>query len=117
MSDPTPSLAFLHDPLTVISGRPTNSSLQVLKRQIYANAGAINSTRGGAAHSHLALLLPDAKYLVLSNEIPFIPPVHPGPVPIIPANATATQRTEILRLYSNTPQCPALCYINRPDSA
>jgi hypothetical protein len=100
MSESTPSLAFPHDPLTVISGRPTNSSLQVLKRQMYANAGAINSTRGGAAHGHLALLLPDAEYLVLSNGIPFIPPVHPGPVPVIPANATATQRTEILRLYA-----------------
>ena len=66
------------------------------------NAGAIESTRGGGAHGHLAILLKVVKdAVVLSNGIPFITPVHHGPVPIILTKATATtQHTEILRLYA-----------------
>jgi len=100
MSIPSTAAAYPHDPLTVIAGRPNNTTLQVLKRQLYANAGAIESTRGGGAHGHLALLLDPAIYLTLSNGIAFVAPVHPGPMPIHPAAATTAVRAEINRVYA-----------------
>lgn len=109
MSIPSAGAAYPHDPLTVISGLPTNSTLQILKRQLYANAGAIESTRGGGAHGHLALLLDPTVYLTLSNGIPFVTPVHPGPAPIHPAAATSAVRTEINRIYAQDIADFSLC--------
>jgi hypothetical protein len=86
MSVPSTTAAYPHDPLTVIAGRPTYKTLQVLKHQLFANAGTIESMQGGGAHGHLALLLDPAIYLTLSNNgIAFVASMHPGPMPIHPA--------------------------------
>jgi len=59
---------------------------------------AVTSTRGGAAHGHLALVMEDAEYATIS-AIPWINPVHPGLAPVIPPGATGPQITEINRQY------------------
>jgi hypothetical protein len=92
-------LTFPHPILTVITGTPTNSSLQLLKKQLFANARAIPSTRGGGANGHLALIMTAAVYLARTN-IAFDLPVHPGPAPAHAQGATAPQITETNRQYT-----------------
>lgn len=100
LSTTPPSLTFPHPILTPITSKPTNSSLQVLQRELYANARAIYSIRGGGAHGHLAIIMPDADYLARIG-VAFLVPIHPGPAPIHPANSTAAQITETNRQYAS----------------
>ncbi|GAX14227.1 hypothetical protein FisN_1Hu418 [Fistulifera solaris] len=72
---------FPNRALDVIPGRPTSYTLRILKRQVYANAGAIRSVRGGGAHGHLGVAMPDAEYFALTNQH-FIPPPNPGLPPV-----------------------------------
>jgi hypothetical protein len=95
---PSTSLTFPHPELTHIVGTPTNPTIQILQRQLYANALAIHSTRGGGANGHLAILMPAAQYL-LRSAVAFNPPVHPGDAPVHPANSTGNQINETNRQY------------------
>jgi hypothetical protein len=99
LSANTSSLTFPHPILTPITTKPTNSTLQVLQREIYANARAIHSTRGGGAHGHLAIIMPAANYLARVGQA-FVTPVHPRPAPVHAVNATNAQITETNRQYA-----------------
>ena len=79
--------------------KPTNATIQVLQRELYANARAIDSTRGGGAHGHLAIIMPADKYLLLAG-VAFNAPVHPGNAPQHGAGATTAQITETNRQYA-----------------
>jgi hypothetical protein len=83
----SPKFNFPHETLTPIIGKPTNTTLQTLQRQLFTNARSVPSTRGGGTHGHLALLLSPADYLLRAG-IPFDVPVHPGPPPA-PVGAAA----------------------------
>ena len=76
----SPKFNFPHETLTPINGKPTNTTLQILQRQLFTNARSVPSTRGGGVHGHLAILLSPADYLLRAG-VPFIVPVHPGPPP------------------------------------
>jgi hypothetical protein len=76
----SPKFNFPHETLTLISGKPTNTTLQTLQRQLFTNARSVPSTRGGSNHGHLALLLSPEDYL-LRVGVPFVIPIHPGPPP------------------------------------
>ena len=60
--------------------KPTNTTLQLLQRQIYTNARSVPSTRGGGLLGHLAVVMNDAEYLARAG-VAFIIPLHPGPPP------------------------------------
>ena len=75
-----PKFTFPHETLTPIDGKPTNTTLQTLQRQLFTNARSVASTRGGGTHGHLAILLSPADYLLRAG-VPFIVPTHPGPPP------------------------------------
>jgi hypothetical protein len=91
-------MTFPHPELTPIVGTPTNPTIQTIQKQLYANALAIHSTRGGGASSHLALLMPSAAYLTRAG-VAFIAPTHPGNAPVHHANATDNQINKINRQY------------------
>ena len=91
--------SFPFEALTPIVGKPTNTSLQLLQRQLFTNARAVTSPRGGGRHGHMAMLLTEADY-VARTGVAFLIPEHPGPAPIPPANATAAQIAETLRVYN-----------------
>jgi len=74
------TLTLPHLNLMPIVGKPNNNSLKLLTKEIYANAHAIPSTCGGSGHRHLGLVMPVAKYLIVSS-VAFQLPVHSGPVP------------------------------------
>jgi hypothetical protein len=84
----------------MIVGKPNNASIQSLQKQLYANAKAIDSTRGGGQNGHLALVMPAAAYL-LRTGVAFEAPVHPGDAPIHDNGATAAQITETNRRFKH----------------
>lgn len=101
MADPVKP-TFPHPELTSFgSDRPTPQSLLRLHAELSTNAISVESVRGDGQLGHYALVVPAAKYTAESTgNIPFVPPAHPGPAPIIPANATAAVITEANRQYN-----------------
>ena len=95
----TSKFNFPFEVLTPIVGKPTNTSLSLLQRQLFTNARAVTSHRGGGRHGHLAILLSEADY-VARTGVAFEIPVHPGPAPNPPVGATAAQIAEALRAYN-----------------
>jgi hypothetical protein len=83
----SPKFNFPHEALTPIIGKPTNTTLQILQRQLFTNARSVPSTRGGGTHGHLAILLSPEDYLIRAG-VPFVIPIHPGPPPA-PVGAAA----------------------------
>ena len=100
MSSTAPTLAFPHPVLTKIIGQPSNTSITVLTREIYANAHAIPSLRGGGAHGHLGMVMSDAAYQLLTT-VAFTLPNHPGANPNHPSGATSTQIQESIRAFNS----------------
>lgn len=91
------NLVFPHEPLTPIIGRPNYSSIQTVKKELYANAIAIASTHWGGGHGHLGLVMPTVAYETLAN-VAFVP--LPTPVaPVHPTGATGPQITEANRAF------------------
>jgi len=99
MTTANTALTFPKEELTHIVGKPDYASLQKLKKELYANAMAIPSHRGGGQLGHLALLFTPANYLLLPNAAVFVVPVHPGDQPVHAQGATAPQITETNRAY------------------
>ena len=95
---PSSKFNFPFDTSTPITGKPTNTTLQVLQRQLFTNARSVPSARGGGLHGHLAILLSDADYIARVG-IAFVIPVHPGPPPI--AAGTAAAVSVALRAYTD----------------
>jgi hypothetical protein len=94
----TSGLTFPHPDLTIINGKPTYATMRKCQKELYANAKAIPSTLGGGHNGHLALIMTDAEYLIISAE-PYDDPVHPGTQPAHQGGATSVQTTEANRLY------------------
>ena len=94
----TPKFIFPYTSLTPIDGKPTNTTLQVLQRQLFTNARSVPSDRGGGNHGHLAIVLPAADYLARTG-VPFIVPIHPGPPP--DAVGTASTIAVAIRNYND----------------
>lgn len=104
----TSKFTFPHETLTPIVGKPTNTTLQLLQRQLFTNARSVPSTRGGGLHGHLAMVLSDADYLARAG-VPFEVPVHPGPPP--PAVGAAAVVAVALRLHTEAIN-DVTCYNN-----
>ena len=62
--------------LTKLQGEP-NADLQRVQSQ------PVTSSLSEGAHGHLALVLSDTQYAILTQQ-PFVRPVHPGPLRTIP---------------------------------
>jgi hypothetical protein len=77
--------------LTKIHGEPTSESLFKLRNELKANAQSVYSHLSDGTHGHLALVLSDAQYALLTNQA-FVRPAHPGPL-VIPAGTTAVMAT------------------------
>jgi hypothetical protein len=88
---------FPFESLTPIAGKPTNTTLQLLQRQLFTNARSVPSARGGGLHGHLALLLTNADYIARVG-VAFAVPLHPGPPPI--AAGTAAAIAVAIRAYT-----------------
>jgi hypothetical protein len=54
--------------LTKLQGEPNAESLLKLRNELKANAQSLYSNLSDGAHGHLALVLSDAQYALLTNE-------------------------------------------------
>jgi hypothetical protein len=95
------NFVFPHGELPKIFGIPTNVSLHVLKSQLCDNAASVPSRRGGGAHSHLGIVMDAVNYMTVSNNIPWVDPVHPGELPVHGTGAMAILRKQINRQYDS----------------
>jgi type II secretory pathway component PulJ len=77
---------FKFPELTKLPGEPTCESLFRLRNELKANAQSVYSNLSDGAHGHLALVLSDAQYALITN-VPFVRPIHPGALDI-PAATT-----------------------------
>ena len=76
----TPELKKIH-------GEPTYESLELLIKQLKANARSVHSNLGGGQHGHLGLVISPATYNHIS-AVPFMKPLFPGAQVLIPPGAT-----------------------------
>lgn len=104
---PQNTIPFPHPELTRIDGKPTNSGLQSIQRELFTNARSVVSARGGGVNGHLAILMSPVAYLARAG-IAFEPPHHPGPAPVHANGATAGQIAETNRQYASILQEHAL---------
>jgi type II secretory pathway component PulJ len=72
--------------LTKLQGEPNSESLHKLRNELKANAQAVYSNLSDGTHGHLALVLSNAQYALLTAQ-PFVRPVFPGSL-AIPAGTT-----------------------------
>ena len=89
---------FEYPVLTKITGRPTYSSLKVIKNELKANAGKVQCELGGGGNGHLGLVLSDVEYALVSPHVPYVRPAHPGPV--APVGTTQLQNTNLREQYN-----------------
>ena len=94
-----PTLVFPTPIVTKIVGRPTNSSLQVLQQQLYQNARAIFSERGGGALGHLAVVMPPEQYVL--RAVAFEIPDPPGEMRAHAAGSSSVTIAENIRRYNH----------------
>ena len=102
---------FPHPTVTPIVGQPSFETLKTLKLLLSTNAASVISHLGNGALGLLWLIVSDTVYNTLSNT-PFVPPLNPGPIPIIPAlstgpviaslTATHERASKIFHEYNNT---------------
>jgi hypothetical protein len=57
--------------LTKLQGEPNAESLYKLRNELKANAQAVTSSLSDKAHGHLALVLSDTQYALLTDQ-PFV---------------------------------------------
>ena len=77
-----------------IVGTPTYNSIAEVNLKLNSNSASFKSNLGCGTLGLLQLIVSPVVYNTLSS-IPFIVPVNPGSVPIIPANSTGAQITEL----------------------
>jgi hypothetical protein len=88
--------------VTPIVGEPNYETIADLHQQLNANAASVPSHLGNGVLGLLYLTVSPAVYANLS-AVAFIPPVNPGPTPIIPARSTVpTTETIRARFVENT---------------
>lgn len=95
------TLLFPTPVLTPIVGAPTNTTLQLLQKEVFSNAMAIESDRGGGQLGHLALIMSPADYLELPNAEDFVVPVNPGILELAPAGTPAAMISDLKRVHDN----------------
>ena len=89
---------FPHPTITPIVGQPCFETITPLKLSLSTNATSVNSHLGNGALGLLWLTVSDAVYNTLSL-IPFVAPLNPGPLAIIPVGSTQFQITSITETH------------------
>jgi hypothetical protein len=91
--------AFPHPSLTPSASRPSYATLTVWQKELSGNAASVISHLGDGRQGHLALTISEAKYLAITNNVAFVPPLNPPLQPEQATGATGPQITEANRLH------------------
>ena len=89
---------FEYPVLSKITGRPTYSSLKIIKDELKANSGKVQCELGGGNNGHLGLVLSDVEYALVNPNDPYVRPAHPGPN--APVGTTQLQNTNLREQYN-----------------
>jgi hypothetical protein len=84
-------------PVNATNEHPDYALLILLRQEIYANAIAIESTRGHGTDGHLDVVTSAASYLAITTT-PHALPINPGPDPAPPARM-ATRESPLTSDY------------------
>jgi hypothetical protein len=78
-SKPTDRPAVHINPLTTLDphSTPTPQVVRQLRKEVYANAQAVDTSLGGGQFGHLGLVMPDDEYATVSPDVPYIKPAQP----------------------------------------
>ena len=79
-------LYYEYKVLTKIHGEPTFDGLHAMFRELKANSAAVPCTLGGGANGYLGMMVDAAKYETVAPGTPFVPPVAPGRLIIVPTD-------------------------------
>jgi hypothetical protein len=80
--------------LPLITGEHDYESINHMVQTLYGDAASLATTLGGGSHAHIGIIMRQALYATLT-AIPYLPPLDPGALPIIP-HATTTSNRELL---------------------
>jgi len=69
--------AFPHPSLTPSTSRPSYATLTIWQKELSGNAASVSSHLGEGRQGHLALTISAAKYLAITGNVSFVPPVNP----------------------------------------
>jgi len=97
-------ILFLHPMLMPIVGDPTCTSLQLLKKQLFANVHASPTNLGGGQYGHLALLITHMEYMTLPHTAPFPVPLHTS---LLPQLHNQVQLMQFQLMQLNTSEMPS----------
>jgi len=69
--------AFPHPSFTPSTSRPSYATLTVWQKELSGNAASVSSHLGDGRQGHLALTISEAKYLAITGNVAFVPPLNP----------------------------------------
>ena len=79
---------------------PSYTTLHAAQLELNSNATSVYSYAGDGVLGHLALTVSAADYILTSTgNVPFMPPINPGPSPVHQAAATQFQIAETIRQF------------------
>jgi hypothetical protein len=108
MTDPCDSFPYPElSPLETGQGQPNHAALQLVHKQLNANAMSVLSSGGDGTRGHLAISITAAKYLILTGGVAHDPPVHPGAEPTI-INPTGGNVTQVMAIEANRTHAAAI---------
>ena len=84
--------------ISSIVGTPTYNTIVEVNLKLNSNSASVKSNLGCGTLGLLQLTVSPAVYDTLTST-PFIVPVNPGYIPIIPSNSTGAQITEIFYAF------------------
>ena len=70
------TFVFPHEKPTKINGIPTHDTLQLLRKELYANAYGNDCTLGGGNNGYLGMIMPTDMYLKLQTDMKVTTPVE-----------------------------------------
>jgi hypothetical protein len=84
---------------------PTHATLQVLQRELNANAMSVHSNNGGGRHGHLTLTVTPERYNDITQAafpVPIAPPANmpmPNPATSVAISEAVRRHTEQIRVF------------------
>ena len=99
------NIYFEYPELTKIHGAPNYPTLRIIHDKMKANAHSVECNLGGGGHGHYGLVVDPTEYAMVPGTIPYIRPVHPGPLiiptgtPQILATGLRADHKELVRLF------------------
>jgi hypothetical protein len=93
------TLAFPHPSLTPSTLRPNYAALTVWQKELSGNAASVSWHLGNGRQGHLALIISEAKYLAITGNVAFVPPLNLPLQPEQAVGATGPQITEANRMH------------------